>query len=101
MCIICECIIVKQKGLFRYYNIIHEVFSHTILVSNGHESVHIFGILHTKLGEILDIDSNVSPLSDLQPTVDILAEEVPHLLIVQLKVGNSYKKSRNHKTAML
>lgn len=71
----------------------HEVFSHTILVSNGHESVHIFRVLHTKLGEILDIDSNVSPLSDLQPIVDILAEEVPHLLIVQLKVGDSYKKS--------
>lgn len=65
----------------------------TVFIANGHESVHIFRILHTKLGKVLDIYSNVCPLSNLKTVVDILAQEISHFFIVELKIRDSHKKS--------
>ena len=64
----------------------------TVFVANGHKSVHIIRILHAKLGEIFDIHTNVSPLSNLQTIVDVLAEKISHLLVVKLQVRDSNKK---------
>lgn len=84
--------IFDMKSCFPLEKSYSDPFERTILIANGHELVHIFRVLHTKLGKVLDIYSNVCPLSDLKTVVNVLAQEISHFFIVELKVGDSYKK---------
>lgn len=82
-----------MKSVFPLGKLYNDPFERTILIADGHEPVHIFRILHTKLGKVLNIHSNVCPLSDLKTVVHILAQEISHFFIVELKVRDSHKKS--------
>lgn len=71
----------------------NERWQFTVLVSDGHKLVHFVGILHDKRGEILYIDTDVRPLSDLQLCQGVLPQQIPHLLVIELKVGHPYQEA--------
>ena len=61
----------------------------TVFIPNGHQLVHLVGILDNKRREIFDIDTNVCPLSNLQPSMRVLPEEIPHFFIIDLHVRHT------------
>lgn len=60
-----------------------------VLVAHGHNAIHVIRVVHHEGGKILDIDANVRAFFDLQSEGLVLAQEIPHLFIVDLQVGYS------------
>ena len=94
-----RCVCVCVTGVFESYSVSvcmsERKDSLTISVSNGHEFLHLISILHHEAGEVLHVNSNVRSHMNLQFPLHRLAQQVTHLLIVQLQVGHPHQEPGN------
>eukprot|EP00095_Tigriopus_kingsejongensis_P001135 snap_masked-scaffold1099_size62903-processed-gene-0.14 protein:Tk01135 transcript:snap_masked-scaffold1099_size62903-processed-gene-0.14-mRNA-1 annotation:"dna polymerase beta-like" len=66
---------------------VHVGGPHTaVLVANGHDLVHVIGIVDHESREVFDIHANVRPLLHVQAESLILAEEISNLLVVDFQI---------------
>ena len=68
-----------------------------ILIANRHHMLNFRNGLADKGGEILDVDTGVGPLTELQITTLVLGQKVAHLLLIDFQIRSADQELLVHR----